>query len=123
MRIVLWRRGCADGLAWSTGSLFAMDSRPITISVQGLTKSFYLPSQETKSRHKLQPVRRGRERELRVLDGISFEVHEGEMFGIVGANGSGKTTLMRMLASVYGPDSGSMRSSTSPACGTSPTFR
>ena len=86
-----------------------MDSRPITISVQGLTKSFYLPSQETKSRHKLQPVRRGRERELRVLDGISFEVHEGEMFGIVGANGSGKTTLMRMLASVYGPDSGSIR--------------
>ena len=31
------------------------------------------------------------------------------MFGIVGANGFRKTTLMRMLASVYGPDSGSIR--------------
>ena len=51
-------------------------------------------------------MRRGNERELRVLDGISFDVHEGEMFGVIGANGSGKTTLMRMLAGIYAPDRG-----------------
>ena len=31
------------------------------------------------------------------VDGISFEVQKGEIFGFLGANGAGKTTAMRML--------------------------
>ncbi len=41
------------------------------------------------------------------VDGISFSVHKGEIFGFLGANGAGKTTAMRMLAGLSRPTSGS----------------
>ncbi|TDD44506.1 ABC transporter ATP-binding protein [Nonomuraea terrae] len=40
------------------------------------------------------------------LDGISFTVRPGEMFGFVGANGAGKTTTMRIVMGVLQADSG-----------------
>jgi ABC-2 type transport system ATP-binding protein len=42
------------------------------------------------------------------LDGISFAVRQGEMFGFVGANGAGKTTTMRIVMGVLHPDSGAV---------------
>ena len=39
-------------------------------------------------------------------DHISFKVHEGEIFGFLGANGAGKTTAMRMLCGLSKPTSG-----------------
>lgn len=42
------------------------------------------------------------------LDGISFAVRPGEMFGFVGANGAGKTTTMRIVMGVLQADSGSV---------------
>ena len=46
---------------------------------------------------------------LRALDGISFDVRQGEFFGIVGRNGSGKSTLLKLLASIYRADAGTIR--------------
>ena len=46
--------------------------------------------------------------ELRAVDQISFDVHPGEIFGLVGSDGAGKTTTLRMLAGVLRPDSGSV---------------
>lgn len=46
---------------------------------------------------------------LIALDGISFDVCRGELFGIVGPDGSGKTTTLRMLAGVLPPTSGTAR--------------
>lgn len=41
------------------------------------------------------------------VDGITFNVKEGEIFGFLGANGAGKTTAMRMLCGLSYPTSGS----------------
>ena len=40
------------------------------------------------------------------VDGISFDVEKGEIFGFLGANGAGKTTAMRMLCGLIHPSSG-----------------
>jgi len=44
--------------------------------------------------------------EVRAVDGLSFDVHAGEIFGLVGPDGAGKTTTMRMLAGVLAPSGG-----------------
>ena len=41
-----------------------------------------------------------------VLKGVSFEVEEGEIFGLVGPNGAGKTTTLRILATILKPNRG-----------------
>ena len=43
------------------------------------------------------------------VEGISFSVHAGEIFGLVGPDGAGKTTALRMLAGVMSPDAGVVR--------------
>ncbi|MCP3996741.1 MAG: ABC transporter ATP-binding protein [bacterium] len=45
---------------------------------------------------------------VNVVDGISFHVDEGEIFGIVGPNGAGKTTTVESVAGLRRPDSGSI---------------
>lgn len=40
------------------------------------------------------------------LDGVSFQVHEGETFGLLGPNGAGKTTLLSILSCLLEPTSG-----------------
>ena len=45
--------------------------------------------------------------EVRAVDQLTFEVHPGEIFGLVGPDGAGKTTALRMLAGVLEVDSGS----------------
>lgn len=50
----------------------------------------------------------------KAVDGVSFEVHRGEIFGLLGPNGAGKTTLIRMILHIFEPDSGTIRFSFSP---------
>ncbi len=47
--------------------------------------------------------------DLRAVDGVSFEVAEGEFFGILGPNGAGKTTTLEMIEGLRKPDSGDIR--------------
>ena len=58
----------------------------IDISVNNLVKSFEVGSV--------------------LLDGLSFDIHEGECVGIMGRNGCGKTTLFRLLTGELSPDEG-----------------
>jgi ABC-2 type transport system ATP-binding protein len=45
----------------------------------------------------------------RAVDGVSFEVRPGEVFGLLGPNGAGKTTTVEILEGLRAPDSGSVR--------------
>ncbi|HEX6763412.1 MAG TPA: ATP-binding cassette domain-containing protein [Gaiellaceae bacterium] len=44
--------------------------------------------------------------EVQALDGVSFNVREGEVFGLLGPNGAGKSTTVRVLVTLTHPDSG-----------------
>lgn len=44
-----------------------------------------------------------------IVDGVSFELHPGEVFGFLGPNGAGKTTTIRMLVGLIRPTKGSIR--------------
>jgi len=59
------------------------------ISVEQLSKSF-----------------KGRKGVKQVLDNVSFEAFDGEVFGLLGPNGAGKTTTLRSIATLLQPDSG-----------------
>lgn len=53
-------------------------------------------------------VKKNRKTVLKALDGVSFDINEGEFFGIIGRNGSGKSTLLRLIAGVYEPTKGNI---------------
>ena len=46
---------------------------------------------------------------FRAIEGISFEVNEGEIFGLIGPNGAGKTTALRVIATLLQITSGSVK--------------
>jgi ABC-type polysaccharide/polyol phosphate transport system ATPase subunit len=48
-------------------------------------------------------------RYYRAIDNLSFKVRKGEVLGIIGPNGSGKSTLLRILAGIYVPERGCVK--------------
>src|SRR5271170_7848815 len=51
----------------------------------------------------------GRREGLRAVDGLSFRVPRGAIFGLLGPNGAGKTTTLKILTTLRRPTSGSAR--------------
>jgi ABC-type polysaccharide/polyol phosphate transport system ATPase subunit len=98
-------------------SVSRVADRPVAIEVRDLSKTFWIPKQRIDSfkERAVHPFRSQEHRELRALRGISFDVHNGEFFGIVGRNGSGKSTLLKILASIYRADAGTIRMAGRPA--------
>ncbi|CAB4929993.1 unannotated protein [freshwater metagenome] len=84
---------------------------PVAIEVRDLRKSFRVPEHRVDSlmERLARPLTRADYRTLDTLKGISFDVHQGEFFGIVGRNGSGKSSLLKILASIYRADAGRVR--------------
>jgi ABC-2 type transport system ATP-binding protein len=71
-----------------------------TVVVSELTKRF-------SSRSSVREMIGGRFRKVAtVVDQVSFEVDEGEIFGVLGPNGAGKTTIFKMLSTLVVPDDG-----------------
>jgi ABC-type polysaccharide/polyol phosphate transport system ATPase subunit len=84
---------------------------PVVIEAREVRKRFRIPDRRIDSlkERATHPLTRSAYRELQALRGVSFDVHLGEFFGIVGRNGSGKTTLLKILASIYRADAGRIR--------------
>jgi ABC-2 type transport system ATP-binding protein len=71
------------------------------IVTSGLTKRYG---------HRARPIHipgRGTAAEIRALEELSIEVHEGEIFGFLGPNGAGKSTMIRVLLGFLHPTAGS----------------
>jgi ABC-type polysaccharide/polyol phosphate transport system ATPase subunit len=97
-----------DGPAATRGRDF--EAEPVVIEARGVSKSFRLSVNKISSlKEMVTTFSQSDHKELRALQGVSFEVRRGEFFGIVGRNGSGKSTLLKVLASIYAADSGKVR--------------
>lgn len=86
-----------------------MSEKNIAVRVEHVSKSFKLPTEATQSlRTALVNRFKGIKgyKEQQVLKDISFEVEEGDFFGIVGRNGSGKSTLLKIISQIYTPEKG-----------------
>ncbi len=84
---------------------------PVVVEARGIDKTFRIPSHRVDSlkERAIHPFRPVEYRQHRALRDISFDVHQGEFFGIVGRNGSGKSSLLKILASIYRADAGTVR--------------
>jgi ABC-2 type transport system ATP-binding protein len=91
--------------------------RQAVIEARDVSKAFEIPSHRIDSlkERSVHPFARVIYRRLDALQRVSFDVGQGEFFGIVGRNGSGKSTLLKILASIYRADSGSIMMAGRPA--------
>jgi ABC-type polysaccharide/polyol phosphate transport system ATPase subunit len=85
--------------------------RGVAVEVAGVEKAFQLPHEQrtTFKEYFLHPLHRSAYERQQALSEITFEIAEGEFFGIVGPNGSGKSTLLKVIAGIYRQDAGTVR--------------
>jgi lipopolysaccharide transport system ATP-binding protein len=81
------------------------------ISVLGLQKRFRVPLDRSRTlKHRVTHLRSAsRYRDFYALRDVSFDVREGEFFGVAGPNGCGKSTLLKVIAGIYTPDAGTVQ--------------
>ena len=79
------------------------------VHVSELTKIFKVPEREAGLRAAAKALVRRQTRDVRAVDGISFDIGPGEVVGFLGPNGAGKTTSLKMLAGLLYPTGGDAR--------------
>ncbi len=68
------------------------------IHVAGLRKTYKVPEREAGLKAATKSLVRRKHRDVRAVDGVSFDIQAGEVVGFLGPNGAGKTTTLKMLA-------------------------
>ena len=76
------------------------------VHVDNLEKVFRVPEREAGLRASVTSLFHRRWREVRAVDGVSFDVEPGEVVGFLGPNGAGKTTTLKMLSGLLHPTGG-----------------
>ena len=79
------------------------------VQVAGLEKVFRVPEREAGLRASVASLFNRRWRDVRAVDGVSFEVGAGEVVGFLGPNGAGTTTTLKMLSGLLHPTGGEAR--------------
>src|SRR5262249_31224964 len=103
-------------------------SAPVIITVENLAKKYRITHQGERPRYRAlrdvitematRPFRRLRGKdnsgratteEFWALEGVNFEVKQGEVVGIIGRNGAGKSTILKILSRITQPTRGRVR--------------
>ena len=85
--------------------------QPVVLDVSHVDKWFKLPTEQASGlKQAFINWTKGIKgyKEQHVLRDVSFQVHQGEFFGIVGRNGGGKSTLLKIISQIYYPNRGSV---------------
>lgn len=78
------------------------------ISVKDLQKTFKKPIRDEGLSGMVKSLFSRKYEEVRAVDGISFDIEEGEIVGYIGANGAGKSTTIKMMCGILHPTSGNI---------------
>ncbi|HEX4047330.1 MAG TPA: ATP-binding cassette domain-containing protein, partial [Elusimicrobiota bacterium] len=78
----------------------------LALDVKGLTKDYRSPVKEPGLWGGVKSLFDRKYKDTRAVDGVSFQIQEGELVGFLGANGAGKTTTLKMLSGLLTPTSG-----------------
>ena len=95
-----------------TESVVDYNEQPLAVEVDATTMIFNMASDSLTSLKEcfIKLAKHGLFfEEFRALKHISFDIHRGEVVGLVGTNGSGKSTMLKIIAGVLEPSEGSVK--------------
>ena len=87
--------------------------KEVVIEVENLSMEFKVTKDkiDTLKEFIIRTIKQNKEehKKIRILDDISFKVYKGDKLGILGFNGAGKSTLLKIMAGIYEPTSGTIK--------------